>query len=78
MSRRSDLYTRWQAADQAVSELIAGAQSATVSMAGGTNSYTRANLDALIRERDSLARQIYRLDRGGRPRILRVYSETEQ
>ena len=76
MGQRADLYARWKAADEAVSAIIAGAQSATVSSGTGSKSYTRANLSVVIAERDKLARAIAKLDRGGRPPITRVRIES--
>lgn len=78
MSKRTALYERWKTVDQAITDLITGAQSATVSSGGGSKSYTRASLSELRKERTELACQIASLDRGGRPRILRVHVETEQ
>ena len=70
---RSELYLRWKAADDAVQALIArGAQSATMSGGSGSESYTALQLRDLIDQRDTLARQIATLDRGGRPNIQRV------
>ncbi len=72
MSERSDLYTRWREADDAVRAILKGAQSASVSSGTGSRSYTRANLSELRRERDGLARRIAAIDRQGRPNLRHV------
>lgn len=72
MSERSELYKRWKAVDQAVSDIIGGAQSATVSDGNGSKSYTRANLHELRRERHRLAARIAAIDGKGRSRVRHI------
>ncbi len=62
MANESYLLQQIRETNKAISDLKTGAQSASVSTLGGSRSYTRANLAALIEERDQLIRRFNMAD----------------